>query len=38
MWNDDCRAIPIIDDKQLPVSIVTDRDIAVAAALKYKPL
>ncbi len=38
MWNKDCGSIPIIDEQNKIVSIVTDRDIAMAAALKHKAL
>ena len=38
MWNNDCGAIPIVDNEERPVGIVTDRDIAMAAALQHKPL
>ncbi|ODS24497.1 hypothetical protein AB835_03380 [Candidatus Endobugula sertula] len=38
MWENDCGSIPILDDKKHPVGMVTDRDIAIGAALKTKPL
>ncbi|WP_417567806.1 CBS domain-containing protein [Marinobacter sp.] len=38
MWNNDCGAIPLIDDEEHPVGIVTDRDIAMGAAMQHKPL
>lgn len=38
MWDNDCGAIPIIDETYRPVGMVTDRDIAMAAALNHKPL
>lgn len=38
MWNNDCGCIPVVDSQEYPVGIVTDRDIAMAAALKHKPL
>ncbi|TVP53793.1 MAG: CBS domain-containing protein [Halomonadaceae bacterium] len=38
MWDNDCGAVPVVDDEQRPVGMVTDRDIAMAAALQYKPL
>lgn len=38
MWDNDCGAIPIIDESSRPVGMVTDRDIAMAAALNHKPL
>lgn len=38
MWNNDCGAIPLVDDEDRPIGIVTDRDIAMGAALQRKPL
>ncbi|PLW82586.1 CBS domain-containing protein [Kineobactrum sediminis] len=38
MWNNDCGSVPILDDEQHPVGIVTDRDIAMGAGLMHKPL
>ncbi len=38
MWEHDCGAIPVVDDENKPIGIVTDRDIAMAAMLKHKPL
>lgn len=38
MWNEDCGAMLITDDKQSVTGIITDRDIAMASALKHKPL
>jgi CBS domain-containing protein len=38
MWQHDCGAIPVIDDQNKPVGIITDRDIAMAAMLNHKPL
>lgn len=38
MWNNDCGAIPVVDEKNIPLGIVTDRDIAMAAMLNNKPL
>ena len=38
MWNNDCGSIPITDESGKLVSIITDRDIAMGAALKHKPL
>jgi len=38
MWNNDCGAIPLVDDQEHPVGIITDRDIAMGAALQSKPL
>lgn len=38
MWNNDCGAVPLVDEEQRPVGIVTDRDIAMGAALQHRPL
>jgi len=38
MWDNDCGAVPIVDDKNCPVGMVTDRDIAIGAALNNRPL
>lgn len=38
MWNDDVGVVPIVDSDQKLTGIVTDRDIAMAATLKHRPL
>lgn len=38
MWNGDCGSIPVMDDDGMPIGMITDRDIAMAAALQHKPL
>lgn len=38
MWENNCGAIPVVDDQNMPIGIVTDRDIAMAAMLNHKPL
>jgi CBS domain-containing protein len=38
MWNHDCGCIPVVDENGKPVGIITDRDIAMAGALKGQPL
>jgi CBS domain-containing protein len=38
MWNNDCGAVPVVDDQHRPIAMVTDRDIAMGAALQKKPL
>jgi CBS domain-containing protein len=38
MWKYDCGAIPVIDDNNKPMGVITDRDIAMAAMLNHKPL
>jgi CBS domain-containing protein len=37
MWEHDCGAIPIMDEQQRPVGILTDRDIAMATMLNHRP-
>lgn len=38
MWNCNCGSIPVVDDNGAPVGMITDRDIAMSAALSHKPL
>jgi CBS domain-containing protein len=38
MWEEDCGAIPVINDAGKPLGVVTDRDIAMAAMLNHRPL
>ena len=38
MWNNDCGSIPVLDEMGTPVGMVTDRDIAMGAALQHKAL
>lgn len=38
MWDHNCGAIPILDDEDHPIGLVTDRDIAMSAVLNHKPL
>jgi len=38
MWTNDCGAIPVVNEQNIPVGMVTDRDIAMAAMLNHKPL
>lgn len=38
MWNNDCGCVPIVNEQNIPVAMVTDRDIAIGAALQHKPL
>lgn len=38
MWNHHCGSVPVVDEAGKPVGIVTDRDIAMAGALKGEPL
>lgn len=36
MWDADCGVIPVVDSAQKVVSVVTDRDICMAAATKHR--
>lgn len=38
MWDNDCGSVPIVDDQNKPVGMVTDRDIAMSASLAHRPL
>lgn len=38
MWAHDCGAIPVVNESEHPIGIVTDRDIAMAAMLNRHPL
>lgn len=38
MWDHDCGCIPVCDACGRPTGIITDRDIAVTAALQHRPL
>jgi CBS domain-containing protein len=38
MWNDDCGSVPVVDQNNRPIAMVTDRDIAIGAALQQRPL
>lgn len=38
MWNSDCGSVPVVDDAGIPVGMITDRDLAMSAALNHKPL
>ncbi len=38
MWNNDCGAVPLVDEQGHPVGIITDRDIAIRAAREHRPL
>ncbi len=38
MMNNDCGSIPITNDMGQPIGIITDRDIAIAAAARHKAL
>ncbi len=38
MWEHDCGSVPIVDDANRLVGLVTDRDICMAAYLQGRPL
>ena len=38
MWNNDCGVVPVVDEAHRPIAMVTDRDIAIGAALQQRPL
>ena len=38
MWDNDCGAVPVVNDKNIPIGIVTDRDITMAALHNHSPL
>ncbi len=38
MWEHDCGAIPIVDNDGALVSIITDRDVCMAAYINGRPL
>jgi CBS domain-containing protein len=37
MWEADCGALPILDETGKVVGVITDRDISIAAATKFRP-
>ena len=38
MWDGDCGCVPVLDDKQEVVGMITDRDICMAAYTQNQPL
>lgn len=38
MWNNDCGVVPVVDEAHRPIAMITDRDIAMGAALQQKAL
>lgn len=36
MWENNCGSIPVVDNKNKPIGIITDRDIAMCCALNHK--
>jgi len=37
MWENDCGALPVLDENGSVMGVVTDRDISIGAATKYCP-
>jgi CBS domain-containing protein len=38
MWDERCGVVPVVDDVDRPVAMVTDRDVAMAAYIQGQPL
>lgn len=38
MWENDCGAVPVVDDEGRPSAMITDRDICMAAYFQRRPL
>lgn len=38
MWDGDCGSLPVVDDQQHVVGMITDRDVSMAAYLQGRPL
>lgn len=38
MWDKACGCVPVVDEDGRPISIVTDRDVCMAAYIQGKPL
>jgi CBS domain-containing protein len=38
MWEYDCGSIPVVDQSEKPIGIVTDRDITIASMLNHQAL
>lgn len=38
MWQNNCGSLPVLGVDRTPIGMITDRDIAMAAALNHKPL
>jgi predicted transcriptional regulator len=38
MWDEDLGALPVVDEWNHPIGMVTDRDIAMSAAINGRPL
>lgn len=38
MWDEACGCVPVVDEVGRPISIITDRDVCMAAYIQGKPL
>lgn len=38
MWERDCGCVPILDDRRVPIGVVTDRDLCIAAYTRGQTL
>ena len=38
MWERDCGCVPVLDDRRIPVGVVTDRDLCIAAYTRGRTL
>jgi CBS domain-containing protein len=38
MWEHDCGVVPVVDDQNKVVGMITDRDVAIAAYTQGRPL
>jgi CBS domain-containing protein len=38
MWNGDCGALPVVDDNDRVLGMITDRDICIAAATNHQDI
>jgi CBS domain-containing protein len=38
MWNHDCGVIPVVDNENRPIGMITDRDIAMGCSLNHRAL
>ena len=37
MWRHDCGALPVVDDNEVAIGMITDRDIAIAVGTRTQP-
>jgi CBS domain-containing protein len=38
MWEHDCGCVPVVDDGGVPIAMITDRDVCMAAYTQGRPL